>query len=100
VIGILGEHIEGPCLVWRKEGGSSFKYARTFTPITDVLTRKAVRSAWEATCEVYEVTKRPINLFNARLCGYGEWYMGALHSAIKHGIFPLRTSNGTRTVFD
>jgi hypothetical protein len=91
VIGILGEHTDGPCLVWRNEGGSTFKYAREFTPVTDVLLRKDIRSAWEATCEVYASTKRPLNLFNSRLCGYGTWYMEALHAALRLGVFPLRT---------
>ncbi len=100
VIGFLGDHIPGPCLVWRKEGGSSFKYARGFTPITDVLLRSTVRSSWEATCEIHEVTKRPINLFNSRLCGYGTCYAKALCAALELGVIPARSAVGTRTVFD
>jgi hypothetical protein len=99
VIGIVGDHLSGPCLVWRKEGGSTFDYARSFTPITDVLLRSSVRGAWEATCATHDVPKRSINLFNSRLCGYGTWYMSALHSAIEHEVFPIRTATGTRTVF-
>ncbi len=92
-------HPTAPALIWRKEGGSTFKYARAFTPITDVLLRSTVRPAWEATCDVHEVTKKPLNLFNSRLCGYGTWYMEALHSAFQHNVFPIRTAIGTRTVF-
>jgi hypothetical protein len=91
VMGLVGEHISGPCLVWRDEGGSTFKYAREFTPITDVLLRKAIQPAWEATCEIHETPKRAMNMFNSRFCSNGRWYMEALHAALRLGIFPLRT---------
>ena len=100
VMGLVGDHIPTPCTVWRKEGGSTFKYAREFTPITDVLLRKAIQPAWEKTCDVHETPKRAMYMFNSRFCSNGRWYMEALHSAIAHNVFPIRTSEGTRTVFD
>jgi hypothetical protein len=99
VMGLVGEHISGPCTVWRQEGGSIFKYAREFTPITDVLLRKAIQGAWEATCEIHDTEKRAMYMFNSRFCSNGRWYMEALHSAIEHDVFPISTRTGTRTVF-
>ncbi len=101
VIGILGEDLETPCRIWRKDGGKVFKYARKFTPITDVMLRASVMDAWTATCDVYEVDKQSKYLFHSRFCGYGHWYIPALHAAIKHGVFPLRTTTAaTRTTFE
>lgn len=100
VVGLLGDHIIGPCTVWRQEGGGLFKYARKFTPITDVLLKKTVRATWEAVCDVHDVKMKPIYLFNQRFCKYGSSYIDAMHDAIKHGVFPMRTATGTRTVFE
>ena len=100
VMGLVGDHIAGPCIIWRKEGGSTFKYARTFTPITDVLLRKTIKDAWEATCEIHPTEKHAKYIFHSRFCGNGRWYMEALRAAIKHDVFPIRKGLGTHTVFE
>lgn len=88
VIGIVGKHIEG-CTTWQNEGGHIFKYAREFTPLTDVLSIATIMGQWKATCEILEVEKDPKHLFHSRFCGYGTWYMSALHSAIHFGVIPI-----------
>jgi hypothetical protein len=92
VLGLVGDHLASPCRVWRDNGGSTFKYAREFTPITDVLLRKSFMGAWEATCAIHETEKRAMYMFNSRFCSNGRWYMEALHSAIALGVFPLLPS--------
>ena len=100
VIGVLGDHIDVPCRLWSTNGGHTFKYARNFIPITDILTRASVKVQWDVTCEVYEVPKNPNNAFHSRWCGYGSWYMDAMKAALNLGVIPLRkTTRGTRTTF-
>lgn len=101
VIGILGDH-DNECRVWKESGGRVFKYSRVFTPITDVLPIASVLDAWRAACEIHEVVQKSKNLFHSRFCGYGTWYVPALHSAIEHGVFPVRSDGqqGTHTVFE
>ena len=99
VMGILGKHIE-ECNVWKREGGSMFKYAREFTPITNILPIESFMEKWKGICDVEEVQKQPKNMFNARFCGYGSWYIKALHSAIEYNYLPIRTSEGTHMLFE
>ncbi len=100
VIGVLGPKIPD-CNVWAHAGGRSFKYAREFTPLTDIVPIDLVRDKWASVCDVHEVTKKPNYLFHSRFCGYGTWYVTALRNALQFGIFPPRLRNvaGIRTVF-
>jgi hypothetical protein len=100
VIGVLGSTITN-CKVWAGAGGHSFKYAREFTPITDVVPIALVRDKWASVCDVHGVSKKPNYLFHSRFCGYGTWYIPALLDALRFGIFPpsLPGAEGTRTVF-
>ena len=100
VIGVLGAAIIN-CNLWTRLGGHSFNYAREFTPITDIVPIALVRDKWIAVCDVHEVSKQPRYLFHSRFCGYGTWYVPALHDALRFGIFPstLQTGSNIRTVF-
>jgi hypothetical protein len=101
VVGILGDHLDRVCNVWANNGGHVFKHARHFTPITDVFLRAPVMTAWAAACDARGVAKKPYNVFNSRLCGYGTWYVPALQAVIEDGIIPVRKSvHGTRVVFE
>jgi hypothetical protein len=89
-LGLVGAPLPSASHVWRDKGGATFKYAREFTPITDVLLKKEIKGAWEATCEVYETEKCAKNMFHPYFCGKdGRWYMKALHAAIALGVFPV-----------
>jgi hypothetical protein len=88
VIGILGKHIKH-CALWLNHGGHVFKYAREFTPITNIIHISVIIEKWLATCEVFETSKNPKLLFNSRLCGYGVPYIPALIACLKCGIIPL-----------
>lgn len=99
VIGLLGPHVPD-CKVWADRGGGFFKYAREFTPVTDVFPIDSIKDKWNATCQVHEVTKNPKNMFNMRFCKLGRWFIPALHDALRLGVFPSRSSAmGTRTTF-
>lgn len=99
VIGVLGDHT-GRCTVWSSRGGHVFKYTRIFTPLTDVLPMASIADKWATNCEDLAVSKDPKNLFNSRLCGYGECYVSALQSALTLGFIPLTTSKGTHIFFE
>jgi hypothetical protein len=99
VVGLLGPTIPD-CKVWSDLGGGFFKYAREFTPVTNVFPIAHVLGKWQAVCDVHDVTKKPRFLFHSRFCGYGTWYVPAIHDALRHEIFPIRSLlTGTRTTF-
>ena len=90
VIGIVGKSVEN-CGVWEKEGGHRFRYARVFTPVTDILSKKEYSEKWDAVCQVLGCSgKNPKYLFHSRFCGYGTWYIPALTSALKCGVIPTK----------
>ncbi len=84
-VGVLNSPVT-ECTVWTEAGGHAWKYAWSYTPITSIAPIKQFRSTWAAICAVHEVPDSKVNnLFNSRLCGYGEIYINALVDALSRG---------------
>ncbi len=83
-IGRLDARLDN-CALWASNGGHAWKYAWSYTPLTEIMPIANIREKWEAICDVHGVAKKPCNLFNSRLCGYGVCYVPALLDALTRG---------------
>lgn len=73
--GIILEKVE-PSDIWQAEGGKKWKYNFRYHPIAEDLEFSTIKQMVNFLAKELEVTDK--NMFNTRLCGYGERFRPVL----------------------